>query len=76
MQHPLSESGSYISAYNSVQALEVLVFYDNAVFVSPSFESERDRLDCVISHPQLGALCCSVIFQTNKAKRLALSGRF
>lgn len=70
--HPLDESGSYACAYNSVEALEVLGFYVCAVFVSPSFESERERLDCVISHPQLGALCCGVIFQTKPKDSLYL----
>lgn len=75
MRHPLSESGPCTCAFNSVQVLEVWGFYDNTVFVSPSFESERDRLDCVISHPQLGALCCGVIFQT-KPKDLLYLGDF
>lgn len=73
-----SESVLYTCAYNSPQALEVLVcivFNDNTAFVSPSFESERDRLDCVISCPQLGALICSVIFQT-KLKGLLYPGDF
>lgn len=50
-------------------------FYNNAVFVSLPFESERDRLDHVISHPQRGALGCSVIFQT-KPKDLLYLGDF
>jgi len=49
-----------------------LLFDDNAAFVSPSFASERERLDCVISHPQLGALCCGVIFQTKPTDLLYL----
>lgn len=49
-----------------------IVFNNNAVFVSPSFGSERDWLYCVISHPQLGALCCDVIFQTQPEHFLCL----
>lgn len=75
MRHPLGESSSYTCAYNSAQALEVLGFYDNAVIVSPPFERERARLDCLISHPQRGALRRGVIFQT-KPKDLLYLGDF